>query len=87
MKPGVSLTKANADLDTIAVALEKEYPKSNTTRRVYMKGLLESAGIPVVDKGMAEGPYRMGPVDLWVPEEYQDEAKSLIQDAQDPSSE
>ena len=43
MKPGVSLTKANADLDTIAVALEKEYPKSNTTRRVYMKGLLESA--------------------------------------------
>ena len=36
---------------------------------------------------MAEGPYRMGPVDLWVPEEYQDEAKSLIQDAQDPSSE
>ena len=27
LKPGVSLTKANADLDTIAVALEKEYPK------------------------------------------------------------
>ena len=43
LKPGVSLTKANADLDTIAVALEKEYPKTNTTRRVYMKGLLESA--------------------------------------------
>ena len=39
----MSLTKANADLDTIAVALEKEYPKTNTTRRVYMKGLLESA--------------------------------------------
>jgi len=54
---------------------------------LLVKGLLESAGIPVVDKGMAEGPYRMGPVDLWVPEEYQDEAKSLIQDAQDPSSE
>jgi len=43
LKPGVSLTKANADLDTIAIALEKAYPKSNTTRRVYMKGLLESA--------------------------------------------
>ncbi len=43
LKSGVSLTQANADLDTIAVALEKEYPKSNTTRRVYMKRLLESA--------------------------------------------
>lgn len=43
LKPGVSLTKANADLDTIAIALEKEYPKSNAMRRVYMKRLLESA--------------------------------------------
>jgi putative ABC transport system permease protein len=43
LKPGVSLTKANADLDTIAVALEKEYPKSNATHRVYMNRLLESA--------------------------------------------
>ena len=43
LKPGVSLTKANADLDTISVALEKEYPKTNTTRRVYMNCLLESA--------------------------------------------
>jgi putative ABC transport system permease protein len=43
LKPGVSLTKANADLDTIALALEKEYPKSNATRRVYMKRLLESS--------------------------------------------
>lgn len=43
LRPGVSLKKANADLDTIAVALEKEYPKSNTTHRVQMIRLLESA--------------------------------------------
>jgi putative ABC transport system permease protein len=43
LKPGVSLAQANADLDTISVALEKEYPKTNTTRRVLMKQLLESA--------------------------------------------
>ena len=54
---------------------------------LLVKGLLESAGIPVVDKGMAEGPYRMGPVDLWVPEEDLDEAKALIRDAQDATTE
>src|SRR5882724_2453007 len=43
LRPGVPLTKANADLDTIAVALEKEYPKSNATHRVYMNRLLESS--------------------------------------------
>jgi hypothetical protein len=51
---------------------------------LLVKGLLESAGIAVIDKGMAEGPYRMGPVDLWVPEEDGDEAKDLIREAQDP---
>ncbi len=43
LKPGVSLQQANADLDTIAVALEKQYPDTNATRRVEMKLLLESA--------------------------------------------
>ena len=43
LKPGVSLTQANADLDTIAVELERLYPDSNATRRVRMDLLLESA--------------------------------------------
>jgi hypothetical protein len=50
---------------------------------LLVKGLLESAGITVIDKGMAEGPYRMGPVDLWVPEEEEDEARALIRQARD----
>jgi hypothetical protein len=48
---------------------------------LLVKGMLESAGLTVVDKGMAEGPYRMGPVDLWVPEAEQDEARELIREA------
>ncbi len=43
LKPGVPLTQAKADLDTIAVALEKQYPDTNTTRRVHMQLLLEAA--------------------------------------------
>ncbi len=43
LKPGVTLAKAKADLDTIAVALEKQYPDSNTGRRLEMQFMLESA--------------------------------------------
>jgi putative ABC transport system permease protein len=43
LKPGVSMTQANADLDTIALALEKQYPDTNSGRRVHMKQLLEAS--------------------------------------------
>jgi putative ABC transport system permease protein len=43
LKPGVPLKQAKADLDTIAVALEKQYPDTNTTRRVSMELLLEAS--------------------------------------------
>jgi putative ABC transport system permease protein len=43
LKPGVLLEQAHADLDTVAVALEKKYPESNTGRRVTTQLLLESA--------------------------------------------
>ena len=43
LKEGVSLTQARADLNTIAVELERRYPDSNASRRVQMDPLLESA--------------------------------------------
>ncbi|HEV2841714.1 MAG TPA: ABC transporter permease [Chthoniobacterales bacterium] len=43
LKPGVTLQQANADLDTIAAELERLYPDTNSTRRVRMELLLESA--------------------------------------------
>ena len=45
------------------------------------KGLLESEGIPVWLKGESEGPYRIGPVFLWVPEEFEVQARMLLEDA------
>lgn len=38
---------------------------------LLVKGMLESAG----------SPYRMGPVDLWVPREEEEEARELIREA------
>ena len=43
LKPGITLEQANADMDTIAAALEKKYPDSNTGRRLTMQRLLESS--------------------------------------------
>src|SRR3954467_6041799 len=43
LKEGVSLEQAHADLDTIAAALEKKYPESNTGRRITTQLLLESS--------------------------------------------
>ena len=43
-----------------------------------MKGRLEADGIPVMLKGEGDGPYRMGAVYLWVPKEFEAQARTLI---------
>ncbi|MEY2561361.1 MAG: hypothetical protein QOG51_1776 [Verrucomicrobiota bacterium] len=43
LKDGVTLEQAHADLDAIAVALEKKYPESNTGRRITTALLLEAS--------------------------------------------
>jgi hypothetical protein len=42
------------------------------------RSLLEAEGIPVVVKGESEGPYRLGPVYLWVPEEFEVQAGVIL---------
>jgi hypothetical protein len=39
---------------------------------------LEAEGIPVMVKGESEGPYRLGPVFLWVPEEFTSQASMIL---------
>lgn len=48
---------------------------------LLVKGLLESEDIPVTVKGESEGPYRMGPVFLWVPSDHEARARRVIEDA------
>jgi putative ABC transport system permease protein len=43
LKPGVSLKQAHADLNSIALVLERKYPDSNTNQRIKVEPLLESA--------------------------------------------
>jgi hypothetical protein len=54
---------------------------------LLVKGLLETEGIPVQMKGEAEGPYRMGPVSLWVPEALEVQARLILEEASSRSVE
>ena len=47
---------------------------------------LEAEGIPVLVKGEGEGPYRMGPVHLWVPAEHQVRARAILDEPLEPIS-
>lgn len=40
---------------------------------------LEAEGIPVLVKGEAEGPYRVGGMDLWVPEDLETQARLILE--------
>src|SRR6266576_1772931 len=41
LKPGVTLAQANADMESIAVNLERQYPDNNSGNRVRIRPLLE----------------------------------------------
>ena len=50
-----------------------------------MRGLLEAEGLDVLAKGEGSGPYRMGPVILFVPDDVSGRAIELIAAAEDGS--
>jgi len=47
---------------------------------------LEAEGIQVMVKGEGEGPYRMGPVHLWVPGALEAKARTILDAPLDPIS-
>jgi hypothetical protein len=53
-----------------------------STNRVFegqlTKARLEEEGIPVLAKGEGDGPYRMGPVHLYVPSGYEPQARLVL---------
>jgi hypothetical protein len=47
---------------------------------VAVRGLLESEGITVEVKGEIDGPYRFGPVYLFVPDAFELQARLLVEE-------
>ncbi len=54
------------------------YSAPSVTDGYIVKGRLESEGIPVMLKGEGEGPYRMGPVYLWIPADLEVQAQLIL---------
>jgi Putative prokaryotic signal transducing protein len=59
------------------------YATQSLTDGYLARGRLESEGIPVVIKGEGEGPYRMGPAYLWVPDELEVQARLILEEIRD----
>jgi hypothetical protein len=59
-------------------ALVLVYTTPSITDGYLARGRLEAEGIPVMVKGEGEGPYRMGPVHLYVPEEIEVQAAFIL---------
>jgi hypothetical protein len=57
------------------------FATQNIPEGMLVKGLLEAEGLTVFVKGESEGPYRIGPVYLWVPEEFEVQARFVLADA------
>ena len=59
--------------------LVRVYASGNGFDGQLTKGRLEAEGIGVLIKGEAEGPYRAGPVYLWVALEDESRAREIIE--------
>ena len=58
--------------------LTRIYASGDSFAGELMKGRLEAEGIAVMMKGEGEGPYRTGPVYLWVNQEDADRARAVV---------
>jgi hypothetical protein len=55
------------------------YASGDAVKGELMRGRLEAEGITVMVKGEAEGPYRMGNIQLWVAPEDEARAEAVIE--------
>ena len=58
--------------------LTRIYASGDPFAGELMKGRLEAEGIAVMMKGEGEGPYRTGPVYLWVNHEDEERARAVL---------
>jgi hypothetical protein len=58
--------------------LVRIYETMDPVHGLLVRGLLEADGIEVLTKGEGSGPYRMGPVILFVPADDADRAGELV---------
>ena len=58
--------------------LVQVFASGDTVAGEMMRGRLEAEGITAMLKGEGEGPYRAGPVYVWVPAEHEAAAREIV---------
>jgi hypothetical protein len=58
--------------------LVQVFASGDTVAGEMMRGRLEAEGIAAMLKGEGEGPYRAGPVYVWVPAEDESAAREIV---------
>jgi len=59
--------------------LVRVFASPDTVAGEMMRGRLEAEGITAMVKGDGEGPYRAGPVYVWVSSEDEDAARAVVE--------
>jgi hypothetical protein len=59
--------------------LVRVFASADTVAGEMMRGRLEAEGITAMLKGEGEGPYRAGPVYVWVSAEDEDVARAIVE--------
>ncbi|MDH4112842.1 MAG: DUF2007 domain-containing protein [Actinomycetota bacterium] len=59
--------------------LIRVFASADTVACEMMRGRLEAEGVSAMLKGEGEGPYRAGPVYVWVPAEDEDTAREIVE--------
>ncbi len=85
MPPPLVRRWQNRGVDRSSQDFVRIYSTPSLTDGYLAKGRLEAEGIPVLVKGEGEGPYRMGPVHLWVPEGLEVQARMILDAVHDGS--
>ena len=71
--------------DDGSVKLIRVFESLDPIRGMLLRGLLEAEGLEVLAKGEGLGPYRTGPIILFVTEDASERARELIAAAEDGS--
>jgi putative signal transducing protein len=88
MIPGTS-TSVDASFDAAHARIRtvdelvRVFATASAMEGQLVKGRLEAEGIPVLLKGEAEGPYRMGPAEVFVPSSFEPQARLVLESIAD----
>lgn len=58
--------------------LVRVFASADATAGEMMRGRLEAEGVSAMLKGDGEGPYRAGPVYVWVSSEHEETARAIV---------